>query len=105
MRLRDDDTRTQSSMWMIVGRFPRSSVGNGEAPARFVRAVPDQDFALLAAREGMLQSVDHELRHDQSKTDGFVGDCFAGSRFHLDRDRPTLPDHRGCETLAQLRQL
>ena len=58
-----------------------------------------EDFALLAAREGMLQGVDQEFRHDQAKADRFAGDRRAGRRLHRDRERPVDADHRlaqGC---------
>ena len=88
-----DDTRAKASMGKFAGYFvgPRSIVGNGELPARIPSLVFHEDFAFLVVREGMLQYVDHEFRHDQSETDSDVRNCRASGRLYLDRDRPSSP--------------
>ena len=62
-------------MWDIAARSlaSQSIVGDREAPARILRVVADQDFALRSGREAMLQAVDHELRHDQPEAHRFAG--------------------------------
>jgi len=107
MRQRLDDARSKARMWDLAARFPASQsiVGDREAPARILRVVADQDFALRSGREAMLQAVDHELRHDQPEAHRFAGYRSARGRLHLDRERPAFADHRCCKTGAQLREI
>ena len=62
MRQNLDDARAKARMRRLAVFFlrPCAIVGNRELPSELLCAVTNEDVALLAAWEGMLQSVDQE---------------------------------------------
>ena len=82
--------------------FSYPIVGHGKLPVRSVDLVADDDPTVLCVHgKSVFQSVDHELGDDKAEADGLGGVLGrAAVDPNLQRDRPTVTDHRGRKAFA-----
>ena len=85
MRQNLDDARAKARMRRLAVFFlrPCAIVGNRELPSELLCAVTNEDVALLAAWEGMLQSVDQESVTISPRLTAALDTAVTRGRLHL----------------------
>ncbi|MCY1170982.1 hypothetical protein D9M73_110750 [compost metagenome] len=82
-----------------------SVVAHRERPIGTAALIIDRDLAVPSIGERMLERVDDQLRHHQTKADRYIGLDLLPGTGDFDRDLVMIMDHRCPDALAQLVQI
>jgi hypothetical protein len=103
LRERLDEGCTQAAPRRGGGdiRLSDPIVGHDKLPVRSFDLVADDNPTVLSVfGKSVFQSIDHELGDDKAEADGLGGLGRAAVDQNLQRDRPTVTDHRGRKAFA-----